>query len=811
MAKGLTYGLGLDLSGLSADLTRAATLIEGSAAGIEFAVDPGASAASAASEGLQRTLAVMSDRLGSALNFSAVGAQIASFGPAFDRVAGTIVEGFRRIDSLVSFPRAQAALKRLSSDLTTVSAVGVFRGGGEAAAKGLESVGARLRKLWDAGPVMSYWRTVETRGIAAKQAIKAFESVPSERVGPGFGRRIFVDPKPTRGQQDDAARYERAAFAVGNVRKAYLAAKLGAEVFGTVARASLTIASDYARVATTPITLLAAGYLSAKAAVDRIKGSFGVFGDVAGKTLSRLFGRSIAAPFQAALAPARVFTATVRGAGAAVGTLSMGVRSFGVQAAAAFGFVGLAYKAVEFLRGGVKAASDLNETVSATKQVFGASFEAVDSQARGLEKSFGVSRKLQLDAASAFGSIAQGAGYSEAASAQLGNTFTALAADFSSFKNLPFEEAAGKLRGALAGETEPLRKFGVVISDDAVKAEALRLGLATTTKEIDAQAKVTARASLIQQGLGAAIGDLQRTSDGAANQFRKAGGGLEAFGAQVGSVLLPAVTAGTAAFNDLLSSIIETFEANRGTLESWGASLAGVMAGVGSGIRNFGSYWRIAQISATQAVANVLAAIETLPENFAIVTSYLGRNWSQLLRDLAAMAGASFANLGANAANFGAALWDAIQGKGFNFEWTGLLEGFEATAEKFPELVKPAWVDMSADLTAEFDKIAAKEEARARNLAKIEAGPKPKGLDAAAAAASASTAAKKDDGPKLAAAVDAGSKEAYAAVAKALDGRGGRNEAAKLQREGNATQKQILEELKKKPATAAPAAPAFGF
>lgn len=268
------------------------------------------------------------------------------------------------------------------------------------------------------------------------------------------------------------------------------------------------------------------------------------------------------------------------------------------------------------------------------------------------------------------------------------------------------------------------------------------------------------------------------------------------------------MTAGTAAFNELLSSILETFEANRGTVESWGASLSAVMAGVGVGVRNFGSYWRIAQISATQAVANVLAALETLPANFATVTSYLGRNWSQLLIDLAAMAGAAFTNLGANAANFGAALWDAIQGKGFRFEWTGLLDGFSATAEKFPELAKPAWVDMSTDLTAEFDKIAAKEEARTKNLARIETGPKP-GKDAAAA--SSATAARKDDGPKLAAAVDAGSKEAYAAVAKAIDGRGGRTEAAKLQREGNATQKLILEELKKKPATAAPAAPAFGF
>jgi hypothetical protein len=57
-----------------------------------------------------------------------------------------------------------------------------------------------------------------------------------------------------------------------------------------------------------------------------------------------------------------------------------------------------------------------------------------------------------------------------------------LAADSMSFFDKDFDVALDKIRAGLSGESEPLRAFGVLLSEDAVKAEALALKLAKSSK-----------------------------------------------------------------------------------------------------------------------------------------------------------------------------------------------------------------------------------------------------------------------------------------------------------------------------------------
>ena len=58
-----------------------------------------------------------------------------------------------------------------------------------------------------------------------------------------------------------------------------------------------------------------------------------------------------------------------------------------------------------------------------------------------------------------------------------------LAADLASFNNTSIEEALTSLQSGISGETEPLKKYGIVLSDVRLKEEALRLGLIKTTKD----------------------------------------------------------------------------------------------------------------------------------------------------------------------------------------------------------------------------------------------------------------------------------------------------------------------------------------
>ncbi len=192
---------------------------------------------------------------------------------------------------------------------------------------------------------------------------------------------------------------------------------------------------------------------------------------------------------------------------------------------------------VEVFKDFVMAASDLQETMNKVQQVFGSSSSVITTMTDDLADRFGLVKKTTLDAAASIGLVGQASGMSAAQSADLATRFTKLAADASSFYNVPLEEALNKIRSGLVGEAEPIRAFGVLLSDAAMKAEALKMGLTTTNRELTEGEKVAARASLIYKGLSKASGDLERTQDDLANAIRRVNGELENAKAEWGKPL----------------------------------------------------------------------------------------------------------------------------------------------------------------------------------------------------------------------------------------------------------------------------------
>jgi hypothetical protein len=484
--------------------------------------------------------------------------------------------------------------------------------------------------------------------------------------------------------------------------------------------------------------------------------NLGSWGDVARKPLDRLSKVDISTPGKSAGLLATQFRTIAPAAERA----TTAVQGLGIQIGLALGVAGLAFKATQalvgFFSGGIKGAMDLGETISKTREVFGESAGSVVKQAEEMATSFGLAKGPMLDAASNFGLIASGAGKSKEESAELAGSLTRLAADAASFYNVPMETALEKIRSGLVGESEPLRQFGVLLNETAVKAEAQALGLGKGAKGIDDSAKVTARASLIVKGLQTASGDLARTQDSAANQFRKSGGGVANFANTVGAILLPAVQSAIGAFNELFASIVETFESNRATIEAWAANVKASIDLVGLGIRNFGDFWAIAKLKAVENVSNILAAVETIPANMRIIGDYLRDNWLKILTDIISATRAMSDNIDTNLGNLFKSIQAFFRGEGWNFEWTGLLTGFEATAAQLPELVKPEFISMQEEIDSVMGGIVAKETARTATAQAPLAKPALPGTDTG----------EEGDRYHAAAAAELGSKEANSAIAK---------------------------------------------
>lgn len=194
------------------------------------------------------------------------------------------------------------------------------------------------------------------------------------------------------------------------------------------------------------------------------------------------------------------------------------------------------------LRDAVGAASDMNETVSKSQVVFGRSQKAVAEFAQTAASSIGQSRQQALDAAATFGNLFVGMGVGQEQAANFSIELTKLASDFASFHNANPQDVIMSLGAAFRGEFDSVQRYVPTINAAAVEQKGLALGLARTTKELDAQDKLMATYTLLTEGAGAAAGDFERTSDGLANQQRTLAANFEDAKASLGEHLLPAIT-----------------------------------------------------------------------------------------------------------------------------------------------------------------------------------------------------------------------------------------------------------------------------
>lgn len=200
-------------------------------------------------------------------------------------------------------------------------------------------------------------------------------------------------------------------------------------------------------------------------------------------------------------------------------------------AAAAAGTVILGAKLVSL-------ASDAQETASKFETVFGRQSKAVDAWVKKTNAAYGITTKDLQDVTSRFGVFGKAAGIADKNLPKFSTSLASAGLDLASFYNVDPEEAFLALSSGLTGEAEPLRKFGIFLSDAAMKAEAASMGL---TGELTESQKVMVRQKLILKGLGDANGDLARTKDSLANKSRALKGRLTELGTQLGTVLVPIV------------------------------------------------------------------------------------------------------------------------------------------------------------------------------------------------------------------------------------------------------------------------------
>lgn len=225
---------------------------------------------------------------------------------------------------------------------------------------------------------------------------------------------------------------------------------------------------------------------------------------------------------------------------------SLNLQSFGAKALAVGGL------AVAGLTSAANAAGDLQESIASASVIFGDAADEVLKFGETAADTIGQSNRAALEAASTFGTFGKAAGLTGRDLSGFSLDLVKLSSDLASFKNTTPEEAVEALGAALRGESEPIRKYGVLLDEATLKQRALDLGLIETTKgTLPPAIKVQAAYAEILAQTGDAQGDFARTSDGLANSQRTAAARFEDAKAALGQGFLPILTAVTEKAGDL--------------------------------------------------------------------------------------------------------------------------------------------------------------------------------------------------------------------------------------------------------------------
>lgn len=187
-----------------------------------------------------------------------------------------------------------------------------------------------------------------------------------------------------------------------------------------------------------------------------------------------------------------------------------------------------------------KYASDYEENLNKIDVAFGENSQAVKDWATTASAEFGLSKVQATDAASAFGALGKGIGLTDAQAADMSTTLAGLSADLGSYFNVGVDESSKALEGIFTGESEALKKFGVVMTDTNLQKFAEDQGL--VWKELDQTQKTMLRYQYVLDKTKDAQGDFSRTSDGTANSTKIFQASLQDLGTAVGTNLLPIIT-----------------------------------------------------------------------------------------------------------------------------------------------------------------------------------------------------------------------------------------------------------------------------
>lgn len=212
---------------------------------------------------------------------------------------------------------------------------------------------------------------------------------------------------------------------------------------------------------------------------------------------------------------------------------------------------------VDFGKKAVELASDLEEVQNVVDVSFGDMAYKMEAFADSAMQMYGISRLSAKQTGSTLMAMARGMGLAAESASDMALQLTALSADMASFYNKSQEETFTALKSIFTGETETLKRYGIVMTEANLQAYAFSQGINKQISAMTQAEKVQLRYNYVMQQTALAQGDFARTSGSWANQIKLAKMQFQEFASQIGVILKNIILPAVKTLNNVLGVLIQ--------------------------------------------------------------------------------------------------------------------------------------------------------------------------------------------------------------------------------------------------------------
>lgn len=305
-------------------------------------------------------------------------------------------------------------------------------------------------------------------------------------------------------------------------------------------------------------------------------------------------------------------------------------------------------------------ASELNESQNKLGEVF----RSQEGNARAFIDSksakFGADIKDMTDLVSTFGLLFEGTGKNSEQMLSYSKQFAQVAVDATSFYNVSLKDAMNKLRSGLQGEAEPMRDFGVFLTEAAMKTKAVSMKLTDASGEVSEGNKILVRAALIAEGMSNVAGDLERTMNSPSNLLRSIQGRIANFISSIGQTLQPAYESALGAIGEVIDWLALKFKENESVFTEWANKIKFGIEVAKTMLSNLPLVWEIVRATAYAKMSNIISYLTYFKDVVKTVAVQAASNFIPLLGEMLTNAYLMFRNFFSNLIPMATYVWIGI-------------------------------------------------------------------------------------------------------------------------------------------------------